>query len=86
MEEKYQAHRMMYEFSKAMDDPQTNLLAEWLGCIFRAVDEGRPLAYHCFTMFSEVMVALDIEAVCCEAWDIVGTHGVLSGAVGMARE
>jgi len=71
MNDKYQVHRMMYEFVKTADDPQMKLGAEWLGSVFRAVDEGLPIVYHSFTMFSEVMVALDLQSICCEGWDIM---------------
>ncbi|MDY6833360.1 MAG: 2-hydroxyacyl-CoA dehydratase family protein [Chloroflexota bacterium] len=69
--DKYQLHRMMYEFVRVSEDPQLKLGAEWLGSVFQAVEEGRPIAYHPFTMFSEVMVALDIQSICCEGWDII---------------
>ena len=71
MVEKYQLHRQMYEFFKMVEDPQMKMLSEWLGGVLGAVDQGRPIVYHPFTMFTEVMVALDLNSICCEGWDIV---------------
>ncbi len=70
VEDKLQVHRNVYDLLKGASPP--GILARWLGGIFEAVDAGKPIVYHPFTTFSEIMVAMDVQPLCCEAWDIVG--------------
>jgi len=72
--EKYEVHRRMYEVLKDRDEPGAKMLAEWLEGVFYAVDEGRPIVYHSFALFSEVIIALDLQPLCCEAWDMMASH------------
>ncbi len=74
MAEKYQLHRQVYEMLKETEEPGLGMIAKWLGGVICAVDEGKPILYHGFTSFTEIMVALDIQTLCCEAWDIVGVQ------------
>ncbi|MGB2798461.1 MAG: 2-hydroxyacyl-CoA dehydratase family protein [Dehalococcoidia bacterium] len=72
MAEKYQLQRNMYEFVKGAEDPLLKMSADWLGTVLRAVDEGKPIVYHPFSLFSELFVGLDIQSVCCEMWAVMG--------------
>ncbi len=72
MSDNLQIHRSVYEVLKGAQEPGPRLVANWLGGVLDAVEKGRPIAYHPFTTFSEIMVALDVQPICCEAWDIVG--------------
>ena len=72
--EKYEVHRRMYEVLKDRDAPGAKMLAEWLEGVFLAVDEGRPIVYHSFALFSEVIIALDLQPLCCEAWDMLASR------------
>jgi benzoyl-CoA reductase/2-hydroxyglutaryl-CoA dehydratase subunit BcrC/BadD/HgdB len=74
MGDNFQIHRMVYEVLKAKNTPGRKVVAQWLGGILDAVEHGKPIAYHAFTQFSELMVALDIRPLCCEAWDMVGVQ------------
>ena len=68
----YQLQRNMYEFIKGSQDPVVGMSAQWLGQVLKAVDEGKPIVYHPFTLFSELFVALDIQSICCESWGVLG--------------
>ena len=72
MGDNLQIHRSVYEVLKGAQEPGPRLIANWLGGVLSAADEGTPLAYHPFSMFSEVMIALGVQPLCCEVWDIVG--------------
>lgn len=71
MAEKYQAHRQLYELFKGTSEPTLKMMADWLGGIFSAVDEGKPILYNQFTIYSELMVALDIQPLSPELWQTV---------------
>ena len=71
MAENYQLHRGLYELVKGVPQSEGNLMADWLGGVFSAVDEGRPIVYNQFTIFSELMVALDVQPLCPELWSVV---------------
>ena len=70
MEDNLKIHRSVYDLIKGATPP--GLLARWLGGVINAVDEGKPIVYHPFTTYNEIMVAMDVVSLCCEAWDIVG--------------
>lgn len=70
MAEKYQLHRGLYELLKAMPQSEMNMISSWLGGVFSAVDEGKPILYNQFTIFSELMVAMDIQPLCPELWAV----------------
>ena len=72
MAEKYQLHRNMYELIKGAEDPLLKMSADWLGTVLRAVDEGKPIVYHPFSLFSELFVGLDIQSICLEMWAVMG--------------
>lgn len=71
MTEKCQVHRQMYEMMKGRDSPSARMVTEWLGGIFDAVETGKPIVYHSFALFSEVIIAMDLQPLCCEAWDMM---------------
>ena len=71
MAEKYQLHRGLYDVAKTLPEPLYQMLANWLGGIFEAVDEGKPILHNQFTIFSELMVALDIQPLSPELWQVV---------------
>lgn len=71
MAEKYQTHRQLYELVKRISEPTLKMMADWLGDIFSAVDEGRPILYNQFTIYSELMVALDIQPLSPELWETI---------------
>lgn len=70
--ENLQVHRSVYEVLKGATEPGPQLIANWLGGVLNAADEGKPIAYHPFTTFSELLIAMDVQPLCCEAWDMVG--------------
>ncbi len=72
--ENCQLHRQMYEMLKGRDSPSARMVAEWLEGIFSAMDDGRPIVYHSFALFSEVIIALGLQPLCCEAWDMMGAN------------
>jgi len=69
-----QIHRGVYQMLKETDNPEFQLLVRWLGGVLTAVDEGKPIIYHPFTTYSEVLLAMDLQPLCCEAWDLVGAR------------
>ena len=74
MPETYQLYRQIHELIKGTEEPGLRMTAKWLGGVLRAVDEGEPLLFHGFTTFSEIMVALGVQNLCCEAWDALGRY------------
>ncbi|MFW6125712.1 MAG: 2-hydroxyacyl-CoA dehydratase subunit D [Chloroflexota bacterium] len=74
MADDLQVHRGVHQMLKEADDPEFRLLVRWLEGVLQAVDEGRPIVYHPFTTYSEVMLAMDLQPLCCEAWDLVGVR------------
>ena len=73
MGEKYQVHRQMYEAMRGRDSPSARMVAGWLGGVFDAVESGKPIVYHSFALFSEVIVAMGLQPLCCEAWDMIAS-------------
>ena len=74
MAEKYQLHRMVYELIKGTDEPGLKMTAKYLGGVLRAADEGKPIVYHGFTSFIDIMVAMDLQTICLEGWDLIGVR------------
>lgn len=67
--EKYKLHRGLYDLLKGITQPgMMKMMADWLGAVFSAVDEGKPILFNQFTVFSELMVALDIVPLPPELW------------------
>jgi len=71
MTQKYQLHRGLYDVVKTLPEPFMKMMANWLGGIFTAVDEGKPILHNQFTIFSELMVALDKQPLSPELWQVV---------------
>lgn len=74
MAEKYQLHRMVHEFIKDSDEPGLRMTAKYLDGVLRAADEGKPIVYHGFTSYTDIMVAMDLQTICLEGWDMIGVR------------
>jgi len=69
MEEKYQAHRVLYELLKdAKEPPELTSIVDWTGRVLRAVDQGQPIVYNEFTFWCDSMIAMDIQPLSPEVW------------------
>ena len=72
MEKKYQVHSGLYDVLKTVEgQPVMKMMSDWLGGVFSAVDEGKPILFNQFTIFSELMVAMDIQPLSPELWQVV---------------
>ncbi|MBA7597680.1 hypothetical protein ES703_04686 [subsurface metagenome] len=74
MTEKYQLHRGAYELLKGAEDPTMKNIAQWLGGVLSAVDEGKPVVYNQFTFWCDTMVPMGLQPLAPELW------GLLPGA------
>jgi len=70
-QQKYPVHRGLYEVAKTLPDPFYKMLANWLGGVFEAADQGKPILFNQFTIFSELTTALDIQPLSPELWQVM---------------
>ena len=86
MEEKYQPQRETYELIKGIEEPTIKAIADWVGGILSAVDEGKPIIYNQFTFWADSMVAMDLQALVPEFWPVAGRVAETLAALGGAAE
>jgi len=84
MAEAYQAHRQLLEQVKlaqalvaGTEDSRAGttlmtlkVIDEWLGRVFNALEEGRPIVWNQFTTFSELLYAFDVQPLPPEIWTL----------------